>query len=290
MAEIDTLSAPTNTLWDEHMEEQLAKGAFGESLKREREMRGITLQEVSAATRIAVRFLQAIETEQWDQLPGGVFNRGFVRAVAHYLGLDEESVLAEYGLVIGEHPTTPVWTGRPPAAPPERHGLAWILAVMAVATLSAGGWFGTHRYLSLRTARRTAQLAAASAATDAGALPAPPASETNSTIPALPSPPDPVATPDARAPVVPFGLKLEAIEETQVTVESDGHRVFNRPMKGGETHRFTAQDKFQVSAADAGALLLQLDGQVQAPLGPSGRPGTMTLTRDALPGAAGGVH
>ena len=41
-------------------------------------------------------FLQAIEDEQWDQLPGGVFNRGFVRAVARYLGLDEENIVAEY--------------------------------------------------------------------------------------------------------------------------------------------------------------------------------------------------
>ena len=67
----------------------MTKDTFGESLKREREMRGVTLEEISAATRIATRFLRAIENEEWDQLPGGVFNRGFVRAVARYLGLDE---------------------------------------------------------------------------------------------------------------------------------------------------------------------------------------------------------
>src|SRR5580698_10627669 len=76
----------------------MTTGAFGESLKREREMRGVTLEEISAATRIATRFLQAIENEQWEQLPGGVFNRGFVRAVARYLGLDEDSLVAEYAL------------------------------------------------------------------------------------------------------------------------------------------------------------------------------------------------
>src|SRR5271167_547483 len=93
----------------------MTKGTFGDNLRREREMRGVSLDEISAATRIATRFLQAIENEQWDQLPGGVFNRGFVRAVAHYLGLDEENIVAEYALAVDDRPTVPVWTGSPPA-------------------------------------------------------------------------------------------------------------------------------------------------------------------------------
>jgi cytoskeleton protein RodZ len=71
---------------------------FGDHLKREREMRGVTLEEVAAATRISPRFLEALENERWDQLPGGAFNRGFIRSVARYLGLDEESMVAEYAL------------------------------------------------------------------------------------------------------------------------------------------------------------------------------------------------
>jgi hypothetical protein len=106
----------------------MTKDSFGESLKREREMRGVTLDEISAATRISTRFLQAIEGEQWDQLPGGVFNRGFVRAVARYLGLDEENIVAEYTLAVGDRQTVPVWTGSPPAVTPEQPWLAWIMA------------------------------------------------------------------------------------------------------------------------------------------------------------------
>jgi cytoskeleton protein RodZ len=71
---------------------------FGEHLKREREMRGVTLEEIAAATRISPRFLEALENEQWDRLPGGAFNRGFIRSVARFLGLDEESMVAEYAL------------------------------------------------------------------------------------------------------------------------------------------------------------------------------------------------
>ncbi|MGH9573303.1 MAG: helix-turn-helix domain-containing protein [Candidatus Acidiferrales bacterium] len=71
---------------------------FGDRLRREREMRGVTIEEVAAATRISPRFLEALENEQWDRLPGGAFNRGFIRSVARYLGLDEESMVAEYAL------------------------------------------------------------------------------------------------------------------------------------------------------------------------------------------------
>jgi cytoskeletal protein RodZ len=71
---------------------------FGEHLKREREMRGVTLEEISTATRIAPRFLVALENENWEELPGGVFNRGFIRAVARFLGLDEDTLVSEYAL------------------------------------------------------------------------------------------------------------------------------------------------------------------------------------------------
>src|SRR5271169_1235254 len=135
----------------------MTKDTFGESLKREREMRGVTLEEISAATRIATRFLRAIENEQWDQLPGGAFNRGFVRAVARYLGLDEENIVAEYALAVGDRPTVPVWTGSPPAVTPQQPWGAWIIAGLALAALFAGGWFGVRRIYAWRVSKRAAQ-------------------------------------------------------------------------------------------------------------------------------------
>src|SRR6266853_2547202 len=85
----------------------MAGGGFGEHLRREREMRGVSLEEIAAATRISTRLLEALEQEAWGRLPGGVFNRGFVRTVARFLGLEEESLLAEYSLAKGEHRTPP---------------------------------------------------------------------------------------------------------------------------------------------------------------------------------------
>jgi cytoskeleton protein RodZ len=70
--------------------------SFGEQLRQAREGRHITLQEIAATTKISCRALKALEDEHFDQLPGGIFNKGFVRAYARYVGLDEEKTLADY--------------------------------------------------------------------------------------------------------------------------------------------------------------------------------------------------
>jgi hypothetical protein len=70
--------------------------AFGEKLRKQREQRGMTLEAVSDSTKISTRLLRALEADHFDQLPGGVFNKGFVRAYARQVGLDEEEALADY--------------------------------------------------------------------------------------------------------------------------------------------------------------------------------------------------
>lgn len=69
---------------------------FGEKLRLERERKNITLEQISVSTKIAIRLLRAIEEDHFDQLPGGIFNKGFVRAYSRVLGLDEEQTLAEF--------------------------------------------------------------------------------------------------------------------------------------------------------------------------------------------------
>lgn len=63
---------------------------FGTQLREERETRGIGLEAISEATKIGTRHLQALESGQFDRLPGGVFNKGIVRSYARAVGLDEE--------------------------------------------------------------------------------------------------------------------------------------------------------------------------------------------------------
>lgn len=117
---------------------------FGEHLKREREMRGVSLEEISAATRISVRFLEALENEHWAQLPGGIFNRGFIRSVARFLGMDEEGLVAEYALETRERPEIAVWTKEPVR---KRRNWFRILGTIAVlAVIVAGGWYVHREY------------------------------------------------------------------------------------------------------------------------------------------------
>ncbi|MCI0444470.1 helix-turn-helix domain-containing protein [bacterium] len=70
--------------------------SLGEELKRERELREISLREISEATKISIRILEAIEKNNFQALPGGIFNRNFLRAYAEFIGIDSENVVRKY--------------------------------------------------------------------------------------------------------------------------------------------------------------------------------------------------
>ena len=69
---------------------------FGSYLKSERELRGVTLDELYSKTMIPVRHLQALENNQFDKLPGEVFIIGYIRSVAKVIGAQEDEVLSTY--------------------------------------------------------------------------------------------------------------------------------------------------------------------------------------------------
>ncbi len=70
--------------------------SLGQELKRTREERSISLHDIANSTHIGVRFLQAIEGDDYGILPGGVFNRAFVRKFAKHVGYDEEQAVKLY--------------------------------------------------------------------------------------------------------------------------------------------------------------------------------------------------
>lgn len=117
---------------------------FGEHLRREREMRGVSLDEIAAATRISTRFLEALESEQWDRLPGGAFNRGFIRSIARFLGIDEDALVAEYAY---EHKDASA--SQPSSVPAQQIPRNWrpiVVAVIVVILLLVGGAVVYHKY------------------------------------------------------------------------------------------------------------------------------------------------
>ncbi len=273
----------------------MPKGTFGEHLRREREMRGVSLDEISAATRIGTRFLEAMENEQWERLPGGVFNRGFVRAVARFLGLDEESLVAEYTLATGDRYEAQVWM---PSVTPRDVGersraYPWLVALLA-ALILVGGWFAWRRYTAARAARRaSAQAVAPSAAPeslpDAIASAAPGESgPATSIVPAGPGATPASSRPAAEPATLHLSVALAEGKATPVRVVADGETVFNGPMDSGKGQRFRALEEFEISARDPYALVLELNGQRVMPVISPGRPRKITLTRKDLKKPWGG--
>ena len=76
--------------------------SIGEKLRLAREERGIALHDISEQTRISMRYLEAIEHDDYRRLPGGIFNRSFIRAYAKHIGYDELEALEEYSAMMHE--------------------------------------------------------------------------------------------------------------------------------------------------------------------------------------------
>jgi cytoskeleton protein RodZ len=121
-------------------------GVFGDRMRREREMRGVTLEEISESTKISKRSLQALEEEDFDLLPGGIFNKGFVRAYARFLGIDEEQAVADFAAADNEQPATedvfPLKLHDRQEQPPlnPKRSLLPVLLALLVLVAVAGAW------------------------------------------------------------------------------------------------------------------------------------------------------
>jgi cytoskeleton protein RodZ len=260
----------------------MAKGNFGELLKREREMREVSLNEVTKATRIGPHFLEALENEEWDKLPGGFFNRGYVRAIARFLGLDEENLLAEYDLAHGDSnlPTPQPYENKIPR-PPIWVPLLGLLALLAIlAGLVAGGMYGWRRFAAYRAAKRTpaSSLVPSQTSTDMGTV----ASSTGA---------NPSSGSSSHANIhasVPLDLSVSTSAATHVRVIADGTLLVDSDLLAGETRHYSASQQFEVTAGDSSAVLLELNGQAMPPVGTPGASGTIVLSQKDLRQAPGG--
>jgi cytoskeletal protein RodZ len=105
-------------------------GEFGDKFRKARESKDLTFDDVSNVTKISARMLQAIEEEHFDVLPGGVFNKGFIRAYAKHLGLNDEEAVTDYLTCLrqAQIDAQQVWEPQRPAptrvAPPNRRPAA----------------------------------------------------------------------------------------------------------------------------------------------------------------------
>jgi transcriptional regulator with XRE-family HTH domain len=235
----------------------MARGNFGERLKREREMREVSIEELTKSTRISTRFLLALENEDWEKLPGGVFGHGFIRTIARYLGLDEESLLSEYDLARSNQ--SQVAPARPEERippPPKWIPVAAVLTILLLLTgLFYAGRYGWRRYAAYRDGKKSA---------DSGLATQP------------------------QATVTTLDLSVSTSAATHVLVSGDNKLLLDADLPAGETRHFFANQQFEVTAGDSSAVLLELNGQAMPPLGAPGASGTMMLSRKDLKQATGG--
>jgi len=214
--------------------------SFGETLRRERELRGIALEEIAAATKIGMRFLQAIEQDRIGVLPGGMLQRAFVRQYAAFLGLDVERTVAEFVRVHADRPSEV----KPSAKRGSRGG--WGVATL----LAVAGLLGVGLLSMGRAPARSRSLGAR--------LPAVGAARGSSVV--------------ARDLIQPAGLvlQLRAEQACWVETQADGQIVLSRVLNAGETATVAAASEIVLDVGNAGGLSVSFNGQPGLPLGRNG--------------------
>ncbi len=132
---------------------------IGEQLRLAREGRGIPLREISDQTRISMHYLEAIESNDYKRLPGGIFNRSFVKAYARYVGYDEKAAIEGYtrymrdsGDVGEEVATTPYHSKVYTDSPATRSPLLTVVLAIAILAILTAVALGLVRWVQHRSA------------------------------------------------------------------------------------------------------------------------------------------
>jgi cytoskeleton protein RodZ len=246
---------------------------LGEELRRVREEKGMNLREVSDATHIGSRFLQAIESDNYSILPGGIFNRGFVRSYARYVGMDEEQAMVLYNQQLesqgGEAPRSPASSldGIEEGTSSPWGSIALIvitLLLLSAGIFTAWKWFKGGE--ALLAGGATAASALPSASSEA-ATPSPSASVvTSPTVGASPSAiPSPSAGVSPSATPMPgaMQLKLQAKDgECWIKIRTDANpKSEMATLKPGEYREVSANERFIVNVGNILTLNAYLNGK-----------------------------
>lgn len=277
-------------------------GSFGERLRREREMRGITLDEIAESTKIARRHLESLEKEDFDSLPGGIFNRGFVRSYARYLGIDEDQAVSDYSSAAAEpQPETqdkfPLDVPEPdPKLNPRRSTLPLLLALLALVAVLAIFWARTRSRsgenqesasASMPSPNRSASPSpslapAASPDTNsegsAASTREPASNSSNATAVAQP----PVTSVASQTPERLFSVMIMAKEDSLVIVTADGKTVLSRVLNAGEQQTFRAGRRIVFTTGNAGGVDVSFNGKPVGTLGNESEKRVLTFTPGGL--------
>ena len=243
---------------------------FGEELRRERQIRGISLEEISGATKISVRLLDALERGDMKNLPAPAFTRGFIRAYSTHLGIDaDEKVNAYLADLNDPHESVAPKRTRPRSRFCRGRGNAGRMVAFVTGVLLVLGFIATpQRHEREHAPAKIVPPRAIPVAFKNVAV-------SNEPTPLIRAEPaaapvvNPIVAPVASSPAS-ISLQLEFEEDSWAKIDADGTTVLNGVVRRGETRRLEARAGFRVTLGNAGGVRVTVDGRPLDRLGASG--------------------
>lgn len=225
--------------------------SFGTWLRRQRELREISLREIADVTKISIRYLEALEQDRFDVLPAPVFAKGFLREYARYVGLDADEVVNSY--LTAQEEVEP--EDQPPQRGSQRRGgrlekTSGLLLTFAVVIL-LGVVAGLAYYM---------ERAETDEAPDPPPIAAPPV---EAAPPVIVEEVEPVAG----APLV---VTIDFTGECWVEAVVDEDRQISELHVPGESLRLEAQQKVLLTLGDPEAVVVEVNGEPYAITAPGG--------------------
>lgn len=267
-------------------------GSFGGHLRQQREMRGVSLDEIVATTKIGRRLLIALEEEQFDLLPGGIFNRSYVRAYARCIGMDEEEAVAEYLKAAKEVLPDPQAIAQQHASihsdrrlPDSRFPLVPVVILIVALAAAATGW---TLYQQHRGAQEQARQEAPSAESSQNSSMATPGGQTaqiggpsasSSTAAGAQRSAAAASIPGASAAGKSFEVTIRPREAVRVSVKADGKYVVRGIIAPPDVKTVSASSQIVFYTADAAAVDVSYNHR-KVPVA-AGASGEQTLVFDA---------
>ena len=258
----------------------MATVGTGAVLRQARLAQGHTLENIAGQTKISRRFLEAIELDAYDRLPGLLFTRNFIRQYAIFLKLDPEPLLDRVPKVdVDSAPLPdPANYARPSSQP------RWIMAIWPGVKIAVGVAvvFGGYVFVE-----RPKQFFPEANTPVAKAAPAPapspqPVAENASPAAAPPASATPEPQDSASAETRPVQVVLKARETSWVQIFADGRNDFTGVLQANDSRMIAADAQVRVTAGNAGGLDISLNGKSLDRLGSTGQVKTVRLTAQGL--------
>jgi cytoskeleton protein RodZ len=259
----ETRTRPTDAKKDPNMD-------VGATLRHARTRRGLTVEQLARSTKISRSTLEALENDDFDRLPGGVYTRGFLRAYAREVNLDPEETVEQYmeqfaaspSMVMAANERVETASHRREAAyddetPGESRVIRIPVPLIAAAVLLV--FLGTYFAIS-RNEGDTGMTPIAEAAT---------------------TPPSPQPDATLASNVAPDVLRIEikATGPCWVSATADRESALSRLLKAGDAHTLEAKDELVLRVGDPSTVAIVVNGVPSRPLGRPGQPVTVQINK-----------